>query len=233
MGARPCPAWGLGPTPGRRLGILAWMPGLRILTLAPRVDERAGVLRARSSWLVRLLTLGAFSRQVLVDRRAGYVFIERRLLWGVRRKRVIPFRMIRRIAYDYDRTLTSLHGTRHGATGGDEIDRFEVALIVCMRDDVPESHKHLYEERVLLFAFHGEGQSRGYGVRLDFQGQQEALSRHYVERLRELIGVGFGHELGQLQDASGRAWACSSCGRPGPPRAGRCYYCGGNLESRG
>lgn len=206
------------------------VPGLRILTLAPRVDERDGVLRARTSWLVMLVTLGAIRREVVVDRRSGYVIIERRLLWLLRRQRVIPFRMIRRITYDYDRTVTSLRRTFDGGgASGDEVERFDVGLVVCTRRDVPESHVHLYEEHVRLFSFHGEGQSPD-SVGVDFLGQQEQLSRRFVDRLRELTGAGFGLELEQVRDRSGRAWSCSSCGRRGPPRAGRCYYCGGQLE---
>ncbi|WP_146155210.1 hypothetical protein [Enhygromyxa salina] len=207
------------------------MRGLRLLTLAPRVDEQhPGVLRARTPLLMRLLTLGAVYREVIVDRRSRYVIIERRLLWGLRRQRVIPFRIVRRIVYDYDRTVTSLRAHLHGVDSGDEIERFDVALVVATREDVPDSHAHLYEEQVPLFSFHGEGQGGGLILRPDLEGQQEQLSRRYVERLRELLGVGFGNELEQLSDDAGRAWSCSGCGRPGPPRAGRCYYCGGQLE---
>jgi hypothetical protein len=205
------------------------MPGLRILTFAPIVSEHDSVLRARTSPLLRALTLGAVVREVVVDRRSRYVIIEERILWLRRRRRIIPFRMIRRIAYDYDRTTTSIRGTVRGAVAGDEIERFDVALMVCERDDVPASHAHLHEERVLLFSFRGEGQSQ-YRA-LDLMGQQEQLSRRYVERLCALTGVGFGNELEQLTDRTGQTWACSACGRPGPPRAGRCYYCGGELRT--
>lgn len=206
-------------------------PGLRLLTLAPRIDERRGILRARTPWLIALLTLGAFHREVTIDRQSRYVILERRLLWGIRRKRLIPFRMIRRVAYDYERTVTSLRGSVHGATSGDELERFDVALVVCTREDVPDSHKHLYEEHVPLCSFRGEGQG-GYALQLDFRGQQESLSRRFVERLCALTGASFGNELGQLQDQSGRSWACSGCNRPGPPRPGSCYYCGAALEVR-
>lgn len=207
------------------------MPGLRILTFAPSVSERDGVLRARTSRLLQVLTLGAMVREVVVDRKSRYVIIEQRLLWLHRRKRVIPFRVIRRIAYDYDRTVTSIHGTIKGAVTGDEVERFDVALIVCERDEVPASHTHLYEERVPLFSFHGEGQSRHFTLAVDLEGQQEQLSRSYVDRLCALTGVGFGHELAQLTDVAGQIWACTGCGRPGPPRPGRCYYCGGELRA--
>jgi hypothetical protein len=158
------------------------------------------------------------------------VVIERRWFWLFSRKRVIPFRMIRRIAYDYESTATSLRQGFDGATVGDEIERFDVGLVICTRTDVPESHVHLYEEHVPLVRFQGEGQMPGFALTVDLQGQQEARSREFVDRLQALTGIGFGHELAQLSDSAGRAWRCSKCNRPGPPRPGRCYYCGGVLE---
>lgn len=204
------------------------MQGFRLLTLAPRVDERDEVLRARTSWLLRLLSLGSARREVVVDQRARYVTIDERYLWVLRRKRVIPFRHIHRIEYDYERMPTSLGRGYDGSVGSrDEVESFRVGLVLRPRTDVPASHADLYEERVHLFSFHGDG--RGQTAIADLEGQQEALSRRYVERLRALIGVGFGHELPQLRDDAGHAWTCDACKRPAPPRPGRCYYCGGTL----
>ncbi|MFO7561530.1 MAG: hypothetical protein R6X02_02705 [Enhygromyxa sp.] len=204
------------------------MRGLRLLTLAPRVHERGAVLRAWTSPLIRLLSLGMIRREVVVDRRARYVTIDARYAWIVRRKRVIPFAHIHRIEYDYERTTTSLRRGYFGSVqSGDEVESFRVGLVLRPRTDVPDSHAHLYEERVHLFSFFGDG--RGQAAVLDLEGQQEALSRRYVERLRALTGVGFGHELPQLRDEIGQAWSCERCQRPGPPRAGRCYYCGADL----
>jgi hypothetical protein len=202
--------------------------GFRLLTLAPRVDEREGILRARTSALLQLLCLGMVRREVLVDRHARYVIIDERYLWVVRRKRVIPFRHIHRIEYDYEHVPTSLGRGYDGSVGSrDEVESFRVGLVLRPRTDVPASHADLYEERVHLCSFHGDG--RGHTAIADLEGQQEALSRRYVERLRALIGVGFGHELPQLRDETGGAWSCDACKRPGPPRPGSCYYCGGAL----
>jgi hypothetical protein len=204
------------------------MMGLRILTLAPQVSEHHGVLRARTSIFLRVVTLGLVRREVVVDRRSRYVTIDERYLWLVRRKRVIPFRWIHRIEYDFVRAATSLRRRYDGSVGsGDEVESFRVGLVLRPREDVPETHGHLYEERVHLFSFHGDG--RGQAISIDFEGQQEGLSRAYVDRLRALTGVNFGHELPQLQDEIGRAWTCELCQRPGPPRPGKCYYCGGAL----
>jgi hypothetical protein len=98
------------PTEAKRGSVLAGRPemSLRLLTLAPQVDERDGVLRARTPILIRLLSLGMVHREVVVDRRARYVTIDARWCWLIKRKRVIPFRQIHRIEYDYERTATSL-----------------------------------------------------------------------------------------------------------------------------
>jgi len=204
------------------------MPGLRVLTLAPRVWEQAGQLHARTSRLLRVLTLGSHSRHVVVDRRGGWVTIVHRRLWLTER-RTIPFRHVHRIDYDFQRYVTSLGVQRlDGLHGGDELESFRVSLVLRARTDLPSSHADQGEEQVLLFVFFGEG--RGGPQLIDFEGKQEELSRHYVERLREYLGVGVGLGTPQLADQHGRNWACASCGRAGPPRPGRCYYCGGALE---
>lgn len=205
--------------------------GLRLLTFAPRVHEHDGVLRASTSTLMRVLSLGLVRREVVVDRRARYVTIDERYLWVVRRKRVIPFRHIHRIEYDYERLPTSIGRGYDGAIGpADEVESFRVGLVLRPRSDVPASHADLYEERVHLFSFQGDG--RGQTSVVDLQGQQETLSRLYVERLCALIGVGFGLELPHLRDESGTTWSCEACKRPAPPRPGRCYYCGGELAPK-
>jgi hypothetical protein len=211
-------------------GGLCWpgMRGLRLLTLAPRVHEHGGVLRARTSVLIRLLSLGMVRREVIVDGHARYVMIDEGYLWLFRRKRVIPFRLIHRIEYDYERTPTSIGRGYDGSVGTrNEVESFRVGLVLRPRMDVPATHADLYEERVHLFSFHGDGQ--GQVTAPDLQGQQEGLSRHYVDRLRALTGVGFGHELPPLYDEAGRAWSCKRCKRAGPPRPGKCYYCGDAL----
>jgi hypothetical protein len=210
--------------------MLCGMRGIRLLTLAPRIDEQAGVLRAQTSLLIQLLTLGLVRREVVVDRRARYVTIHVRQLWVLRSTRVIPFAHVHRIEYDYEQTTTSLRRSWDGTVrSGNEVESFRVGLVLRPRTDVPDSHADLFEERVHLFSFHGDG--HGQAIAIDFEGQQEALSRRYVERLRALIGVGFGNELPQLRDESGRAWSCKQCQRAAPPRPGRCYYCGGALAA--
>lgn len=195
------------------------MIGWSALLLSPRVTESDGLLRAQTAPLLGLLSLGLVHREVLVDRKSRYVTLVHRRLWLFRKTRVIPFKHIHRIDYDYEATTTSFgRNLDPSIIERDEIDSFHVALILRPRTDVPDSHAHLYEERVQLFGFHGEG-----------DGVEEVRSRHFVERIRALTGVGFGNELQALPDEHGLTWACRGCGRSGPPRAGKCYYCGGEL----
>jgi hypothetical protein len=203
------------------------MPGLRVLTLAPTVWEHAGQLHARTSLILRLLTLGSFSRHVTVDRKARWVTITRRRLW-MTKLRLIPFRHVHRIDYEFHRTVTSISVRGGDVHTGDELESFLVSLVLHTRENVPASHAHLEEEHVPLFMFSGEG--RGTAYMIDFEGEQEDLSRRYVERLREYLGVGVGLGTPQLADKHGQTWKCSACRRVGPPRPGRCYYCGGELE---
>lgn len=201
------------------------MPGLRVLTLAPSVWEQPGQLHARTSAALRVLTLGSYSRHVVVDRQARWLTITHRRLWLTQR-RSIPFRHVHRIEYDFHRVVTSLAAHYGRVRSGDELESFKVSVVLRTRENVPASHAHLDEEHVPLFVFLGEGR----GVRLiDFEGSQERLSHQYVERLREYLGVGIGLGTPQLSDQRGRTWTCSSCKRAGPPRPGRCYYCGGEL----
>jgi hypothetical protein len=208
------------------------MHGFRFLTLAPEVDERDGVLRARTSLLLLFLTLATYSRQVVVDRKSRYVLLDTRVLWFFHRKRVIPFKQIVRLTYDYESTVTSMQATTIDgvAATGDEVDSFRVGLVLRTRDDVPKTHAHLYEEQLELFEFVGDG--RGSALGLNAEGQQETLSRRYVERLEALIGVGLGNELPPVLDESGQVWSCQACARPGLPRPGKCYYCGGTLAAK-
>lgn len=203
------------------------MPGLRVLTLAPTVWEQAGQLHARTSLILRLFSLGSFSRHVIVDRRSRWVTITRRRLWLTER-RLIPFRHVDRIEYEFRRTVTSIAVRGAEVGSGDELESFLVSLVLHTSENVPATHAHLDEEPVPLFVFFGEG--RG-GVRMiDLEGKQEDLSRRYVERLRQYLGVKVGLGTPQLADRQGQNWICSACRRAGPPRPGRCYYCGGELE---
>ena len=206
------------------------MSGLRLLTFAPQFREADGVLILRTSVLARILTLGLYRREVKVDRKARYITIEHRLAWFHRRSRLIPFRHVHRIDYDYDSTATSVSRGWHGeAHIENEVETFTVSLVLRPREDVPSSHADLYEEKLELARFHGDGTGTSVRSAIDLHGSQESLSKAYVDRLSALLGVGFGMELPAMTDAGGQRWACTACGRNGPPRPGKCYYCGGAL----
>ncbi|WP_433926630.1 hypothetical protein AB3662_27335 [Sorangium cellulosum] len=191
-----------------------------LLSSVPRVWVDGDHLHARTSFGVRALSLFSYAMTLHVDRRARYVFIERRTLWFLRRSRAIPFGQIEHIDYRFS-SVTTEWGL--GGRPTDQVESFSVDLV--LRGE---------EEPVRLFRFRGEGSvSTGHlGVLLgdtivDLEGGQEDASRRFVALLQEFIGVGLGKPMPRLRDGSGRAWACLSCMRPAPPRPGRCLYCGG------
>ncbi len=61
--------------------MLAAQRDLKLLPHARRATEHDADLRAQTSILPRLLTLGLVRREVVVDRRARYVTIDARCLW--------------------------------------------------------------------------------------------------------------------------------------------------------
>src|SRR5690606_22281889 len=149
-----------------------------------------------------------------VDRRSRLLTIDERYLWVIRRQRVIPFRWIHRIEYDFVQAPTSLRRGWDGRVrSGDEPESFRVGPVLRPRGDGPGSHRRVCVQRVPLFGCHGDG--RGQAAGLDLEGQQEGLSRDYVDRLRALAGATFGNELPRLRDELGRAWSCEACRRPG------------------
>ena len=74
---------------------------LRVLTLQPRVVRRGKQLAASTSWLLRLLTLGGYTRSAHVDGDARYVYLHERRFWFFVRTRIIRFQQIERVRYGF------------------------------------------------------------------------------------------------------------------------------------
>jgi hypothetical protein len=195
-----------------------WVLRLRAFSLQPTVWRRGKQLAATSSWLQRLLTLGAYARTVHVDGEARYVYLHARRFWLFVRSRVVPFTAIARVHYEFGALPTS--GDRSGRAH-DTIEAFRVTLVL-----------HADEERVPLVTFYGSGAAGdlvtlAYGDSLvELEGTQEDDSRRFVTQLCELTGVSLSRPLPRVPDVQGRIWRCAQCARPVPPRP-RCQYCGG------
>jgi len=178
---------------------------------------------ARTSLLVRVLTLFFSGVYLHVDRRARYLFLDRRYFWFFKRSRAIAFAQIDRIEYGFDSTVT-----KYGYQGQalDQVETFTVEIVLKEGD-----------EHIPLFRFRGlgavstglTGLMQGDDL-VDYEGDQERKSLAFVQALKDFLGVPLGKAVPQLTDESGTKYSCGQCGRPGPPRQGDCLYCGGKLK---
>ena len=204
------------------MSVVVWKwPGL---STGPRLWTENGQLLARTPALLRCLSGLAFDVRLRIDRSTQYLILERRSWWFVRRSRAIPFRQIEHIAYRFWSFGTDWAWGRRA----DQFEVMSVGLVLKGR------------ETVHLFSFLGEGSvATGWGGTLmgdslvDVRGDQVESSRRFVDQLAAVLGVGLSAPTPRVRkDALGRVWACASCQRVGPPRRGRCVFCGGELAAR-
>ncbi len=197
-----------------------------LLSIAPAVRETRGQLRARTNLLWQLLSLFSYRREVVVDRKSRYVSIATRRLWFLADDRAIPFRSIERIDYGFKSMPTSIGRGIDGAGVSDNIETFSVSLV--LNPEADETRGEIVE----LFAFRGDGSGEvpTFNEAINFEGAQEEESLAFVRALQRHVGVGLSKATPRLEDDAGRRWACTDCGRPGPPRERPCYYCGGEVR---
>ncbi|MFN7696688.1 MAG: hypothetical protein ACK6CU_11140 [Deltaproteobacteria bacterium] len=197
-----------------------------LLSVSPDVEiDALDRLVARSSPLVRVLTLFSFERTVTVDRKRQVVHLETRFLWFGRSKRAIRFDEISHLSYRYGSLWTSI-----GFLGvKDRVERFSVGLV--LRD----------ESEVHVFDFSGEGHGDPTGVvgvlldgdsLVDFAGAQEAQSLSFIELLMKVTGKGLSKDRPAAHRLVPRARECAACGQSTVPSGGRCQACGARLPER-
>lgn len=155
---------------------------LPFLSVCPRVEAEEGVLTATTPWLIRILTLDAYYRRVVVSRIAKSVFIERRLFWGFREHQVYEFDQIYAVTYGYQDDAIASDFTAH-----DSVDDFLVGLRLHNGEELP------------LFRFVGDGSFTNNSsfsdvwyaedIVTDCSGTQEEESKQFVYRLSKFIGV--------------------------------------------
>jgi len=156
----------------------------RLFSICPRVRKSEGKLVACTALRLRILTLGALYREVVIDPKQRIVRIRRRTFWSWRRTEQIPFALVTAVAYGYSGT-GGVGDWWRGAT--DTLDAFRVGLRL---DGLEEIH---------LFWFLGDGPFSNYGPLPDWlfwnesqnhpRGTQETESCAYAETLSRLIGV--------------------------------------------
>ncbi len=155
----------------------------RLFSLCPRIRKDEDRLVASTPWRLRLLTLGTFFRQVIVDPDRKEVIIRRRYFWLFPRERRIPFEAVRGVTYGYqDVTPGASWFWAHDST-----DLFRVGLKLDRLDEVH------------LLSFFGDGTFTNDGplpdwfywenYLFDLSGIQERESRAYAELLSKMLNA--------------------------------------------
>ena len=118
----------------------------RLFSICPRIEKKGDRLVATTALRIRLLTLGMWQRQVVVDSQNEIVTIGSCWFWFFRKERRHTFPQITKILYSYDDwgfPTIWLHNS---------LDLFTIAL-------------RLYDGReVVLFRFFGDGEMENQGV---------------------------------------------------------------------
>ncbi|HEX6240745.1 MAG TPA: hypothetical protein VFZ61_07625, partial [Polyangiales bacterium] len=145
-------------------------------------------------------------------------YTHERRFWLFVRSRVVPFKAIARVRYEFGELPVALDRT---GRAHDTLEAFRVSL------ELKES-----EERVPLTTFYGSGAAGDLFTLayddswIDLEGTQADDSRSFVAQLCQLTGVSLARPLLHVCDAEGKRWRCADCMRPVPPRP-QCLYCGG------
>jgi len=195
------------------------------LSLKPRITANGGILRVRTSALLRALGLFSFGRTVWIDSRRRTIAVETRRFWIRSGWRTIPFERVEHLDYEFS-TLPTSFSFPHGST--DQVETYTVSLV--LKEPA---------ESVEVASFHGEGSvMTGWeGIffsgdsLLDWSGNQGDSSLTFVEVLKKILGVPLGKQIGPIRDKEGVLWRCTGCGRNSPPARKRCQYCGGAVEA--
>lgn len=153
----------------------------QIFSLCPRVHKEADCLRVVTGWRVWILTLGVWSREVVVDPGKRTIHLHDRVAWLIPFQRRVKFRRVKAITYSHsDPTpFAGLMLIR------DTLDVFSVGLRL---------HGKAGEDEIWpLFHFRGEGPFLNDSdwpdwmfwseLALDVVGTQEHESRVLVDLL--------------------------------------------------
>ncbi len=74
----------------------------RLFSIGPRIRKQGVHLIATSALRLRILSLGAFSRKVLVEPRKGWLVIHDRQFWFFERIRLVPFEQVEAVTYGFE-----------------------------------------------------------------------------------------------------------------------------------
>ncbi|MCF6314594.1 MAG: hypothetical protein L3J39_19255 [Verrucomicrobiales bacterium] len=192
----------------------------RLLTIRPRIKKTGGITTVSNSFILRLLTLFLYLRNVRIDENYKLITIREKWFWLRAHETVVPFDAVSHIDYDYASSGTSWGLSFQNFEGyerHDSVERFMVKIVTHNND------KHD------ICAFRGEGaEMTGWsGVLLggdkayDFSGTQAEESQVFVSYLCELLNV----PIGKPFDSSGLMVECKNCGRETSKAREKCLYC--------
>lgn len=155
----------------------------RLFSIGPRIQKQGVRLVVTSALRLRILSLGAFSREVVVEPRKGWLMIHDRQFWFVERTRLIPFEQVEVVTYGFEDW--TFGGWFFRARDTQELFRVGLRLRSGKEFD--------------LFRFYGEGHfvNESYfpdwwfwkDFLTDLSGTQEQESRVLVELLSKMMGV--------------------------------------------
>lgn len=161
-------------------------PVIRGLSTGPKWQYDGHHFSARTPALLRVLTLFAYDRRLLVSRPAKMMRLTVTRWWFFRTVVELPTQRVRSVLYGYKDIGTSWSFSPFWMGRLDTVEKFRVGVALAE----PAQNLDLY-------TFVGEGsQDTGWpGVILggddvvDVRGPQEQQSRHFVDRLCHALGV--------------------------------------------
>jgi hypothetical protein len=205
------------------------LPGFSI---KPKIALTADRLVAVTPLLGRLLSLFAYRRVLIVDRKSRLITLDVHTWWLIRSIKVLSFSRVEYLWYGYGELPIDFGYVASYAQQLNEINWFNVALKV-----------HGDSRPLLLFRFLDTGGALSEALALSFRaalllwllriaGNEDSQSLALAKALEQLIGVPISSPMldevrHAIEDA---ATPCPRCGRALSTGAERCIYCGAHFS---
>lgn len=190
------------------------------LSINPVVEITPTRITIRTSALKRALTLGVWSRLVVLDRERGVAAIDSRLFWF--------FHL--RSGFDLSRIMDFAARHESEAAGGDEDNPYaaspeffqRLSLRLELRD--PRESVLIYSGTALSSAAESPPPCPERPMNL------EQTFGALIDAIREMAGL-----RGEMEryHAEQNGQRCASCGRLSPGNHDNCMYCGGGFSATG
>ena len=207
------------------MSLHTWNVGF--LSIKPKIWMEDEVLFGRTSFIVQMLSLFSYCRFLRLSSRERTLELQVRKWWLLQECKILHFEEVDYIDYDFQSIGTSWGISPFYFERNDQVESYQVSLVLKSKEKVP------------LFRFSGEG-SRETGWRgvliggdslIDMAGDQDSVSRNFVDILKHILGVSIGPPLEHLADSDGHRYFCKRCNRPSAPNKSKCMYCGGPIFS--